>query len=530
MPTGHGLFRVEGSELVPVTPGDKTGLQPTNGERGFGFTRPQGDAMWELQPLWVLWTGEMSTSTLRLTRFDPEALLPERWWQESAPGRVGWLASSLIPLTVESIDSTPGAARIQPKNPLVPGFYVLHDGDLLSARRRGEVGVFYPFTVFEHRPEQEAHWLEWVEDCAEDLGPLLLDAQFEGRDEKERASLDRPAFKRNYATRLEHCAEQLQAVMMSSTTDREQAQNMLRALDAIVYDLPTGQFHESLEACASRFSTGPLLFYWIEVTAIEFALEGRRAVAGGDLAGAAKAANFLRQLYLDRSTPRADEPFDALASLLWVPYFVDPQWAPLTALTDRLATGLNPYEEAFLLIAAHRAHRLSRFETLYPTSPLDQAARALLRGLPAEVLEAAKGLDPTRAKNGFVHFGGVHIKTEADPTRVPVAALERFFRGRKRALATCYQDLEKRLGAPTQGLVIAKVTLTQSYFGGAVSLRLLGAPLKGQERLNFGDARFQTCVTEEALAGLPSEAAGVDAEITLPIVFDGDRASAELIR
>src|SRR5690606_30132810 len=99
--------------------------------RGFGFERPHGAVFTNTHPLFVLRSGSMQLSTLRLTRFDATALLSEPWATPPAPGRAAWLPSNMIRLTVQRDDSIPGLARLRPASPLSPGFYVLHDGALI---------------------------------------------------------------------------------------------------------------------------------------------------------------------------------------------------------------------------------------------------------------------------------------------------------------------------------------------------------------------------------------------------------------
>lgn len=547
LPSEPGLFRVGQGRLVGIPSADPSTPHPTNAERGFGFTEPQGPLVRESRPLFVLRGGALDHTTLRLTRFAPDALLPARWWERSGePGRSGWLPHGIVRLDVEPVPGESDVVRLQPAEPLVPGFYVLHDGSLLRARRRAELTTFFAFEASPRRDGEpsadeqdeqdaaapaatgEALWFEQASRCLREIEGLVIEAH---RVEEGASGLafDRESLTRTHGARLRHCARQIHTVLDASRAGgavEAQARTVLLTLSTIARGVPYDVLHEVLNATEPR--SGPaaaLLAYWLDQEALITALELRRALAAGRSSTAGALAAKLAALYEDARTSADLEDADdaALTRLLWIPWFLDERWPSLAPFAQQLAAGRAPWDQAALLLAAHRAQRLRRFAKRYPDSPLGPLAEASVRDLPADVLEAAGTLDTSSSGTASVVLPGAAVVLV--PTQDDVGVrdrVDRWLRAQQRAMVRCYEALEKRAGGARQGMVLLQLDIDESFLGGGSRVSVLEPPAPGgSTRERSSDDELASCLQTRALAEIPTGLSRTSTRVVVPLAFGG---------
>ncbi len=536
LPSSPGLYWVDGDGVLQeMARGDVNAIHPTNAARRFAFDTPQGTVLSESQPLFVLWTGSLELSTLRLNRFDADALLTAPWWDLLERGRRGWLPGPGVRLEVEPIPERPGLARIRPVDPLPNGFYVLHDRDMNHGRQRADVEAYFPFEVTNNEtsatPEQR--WLMQAETCVDEIMQVLIDSHtIETVKDGQRAWFDRTAFASAQMGRMRRCAERVQAVGGSASNPavRKEAQALLVTLDAIAHGVPWEEWDLLMETTQREHKGAAMLAYWLELSTQETAWSLRQALVNRDTRSAGAAARALAAAY-QVPTPTTAIGADALAfipNLLWVPYALDPEWSRLPAFTARLATDLPPWEELAVLLAAHQMTRLERFGERYPDSPLVPLAEAMAKSAPAEVRAAAETLDPKRGRNAAVIIGATHVESE-EPETVPTTAIEQGIQGRRAPLTACYQQWVKRENA-RPGLVLIQTTLRQSFLGHSSRIRVLFPRRPDGVSARFGDEAFVECLERDGLSGLPADTLQADAVLTTPVIFHGDRAALATLR
>lgn len=534
LPQSAGLYAVQDDALVAMSSGDPDAMQPTNAERGFGFEHPQGHVFSaQKKPLWVLQSSVLELSTLRLTRYTPEALLPlEGWTEPLERGRFGWLPNAMVRLTVEPVEDRDGqVVRVQPMDPLAPGFYVLHDGAVTRAAVRKDIKLYYPFQVAEvATPEGEAAeaalWLEQVMPCTRDIERALLDSP---RSERDRHLIgpDREGFTRVQGERLRRCAARLSTVL-SSVTDtpaEEHARAALITLEALALgprwaDMPTLK-----EATDPRFSTAALLDFWLEVEALEIAQNLLQAIDDNNEDRIALLAPRLLTYYGDRTVLRQlQQDTDTLGArhrLLWVPFFLDARWERLDILSHHMGTPPKALSEAVLLIAAHRAQRLKRFEKRHPQSPLQPLVDAAIGNISPKVLVAAEGLDPARAPRSLTTLGAIHV-IEGTPSPSDLRNIEDAFLSQRSAFKQCFRGLLRRQPDDAHGVFLAVIELQPDFPNGTMTARLARHNESRFESAPFGDTDFQTCL-ENSLPTLPTYYGTVSSAVGLPLAFNGDQ-------
>ncbi len=537
LPDRFGLFWVQNTGAQPslheIERGDPLDLHPTNADRGFGFVRPIGTVLDQAQPLLVLWTGTLNPATLRLTRFAPEAILPPRWWEKSREGFVGWLPASIAPIVSERLEDHPGMMRLQPAVPLTPGFYAIHDGGLIRGRQRADVQTFFPFRIARaDDPPGDAAWYTQTNTCLQDLENRLFEAcTIDASTNPPTARLDHRAFARTHADHLRRCAVRFHALMSAVDDEhlRLAARTALFALDALAHE-PDWQATETLYQSLKPGQEGAaLLWFWLEWTLLDRIITARTASAGGDIRLAEERAAPLAKLYfMPTGNPQRPQPGALISELAWVPFVLDPQWPELARLTALRAEAIDAHEEILTLLAAHRLKRLQRLPQLFPEARFIPLLAPITASLPADIQNAAQSLDLDRAQERSIALGPLIEERTDNAPPMPAelkTLLDEWFRARRKNITRCYERLERRLGEPVQGLVLARVESVASFWGTGAKTEIL-APDPNTPFDTFGDEAFMACLRDEALSGLPADAAGFQTRFLVAIAFSGHRQTS----
>jgi hypothetical protein len=524
---------VHDKSLDAIPEGDGSALQVTNAERGFGFERPAGPVLFEAKPLFVLWASPTQGSTLRLTRFESEVILPEFWWEDVSRGYFAFLAHSNVRMLVEPDPALPYVFRLQPVNPLSPGSYVLHDGDLLRARQRDEVGAFFPFRI-ERTHQDTDPWAAFgaAQGCLREIEQAFLDAH-QAEAVTQTARFDTKSFSSNHAARLRHCAGRVQASLLAADdpVHRQRCRLVLLTLWSFAHALPWEHVKQLRQAFEHTNPLAPLLFEWAELQALQEAVEGRRAVLRGELQEAALHARRLSMLYADQWA--ADLPegrLESLERLLWLPFFIDPEWSASRDVAERLFASVEVFEAAFVAIAAHRVQRLQRLADFYPQPSSQTQVAALVRGLSPELLGLAEGISPERAGDRRLYLSPTFSDSAATPDPKLEEAVGEWIRSRRKALLKCLDEYGRRKAMNAQGLFLVRIQMSTGFFG--PNTKVLAEPLRLFDGVapSFGDEPLFRCVQEHALSDASKLNVGTEASFVLAVGYNGDPGDTSVYR
>ena len=531
-PPKPGCYEFSRDEFITIVNGDPGDVHPTNAERGFGFLRPHGVLLQSNQPQLVILSGSLELSTLRLTRFDPDALLPESWWQDTEPGRAGWLPAVKVPITVERDPDNPNLLRLRPNAPLAPGFYVLHDGSLIRGQSKSELNAFFPFQISSLTDQPAAtRWLDDADQCVKEIEAALINKHaVEIVDGLAYARFDHRTFQESQRGHLRRCAERLVALKGAVTADedRQLLNDSIHILQAIANPATPEELSYLRALAVSKHPHAPLLYYWLELTALHLIEEVRSGLANDTLSDNLSHTAALVAFY--DSLPNSERHSAALQHLLWVPFFLDPQWQQLEDLSGRLSTDLDAYELLLTLLSAHRLQRLEAFAQAFPSSPLSPTVAAYLRTAPADLKRAQSTLDTSRATNTSLIIGEPFFDYASNPSSLDpkvLAELVKWVNGRKRAIHHCLEKTRRQ--PPPKRLVLIDIDFDNTFFGQNTKALVRG-PNRPSDTPAIVAPTIASCIQDEALASIPTIELGGKLKLTFPVAFVGKSLDFSSIR
>ena len=163
LPVEYGAFVRHGNSFERIESGDPGLLMATNADRGFGFGLPTGTVLnGEVQDITLTGT-PLKDTVLQITEFKGIASVVDRPTQEVDDSNIAWIPVARHPVEVQVIDKKSGIVDIHVKEPLKPGFYVLHDETMIRSRHAKDVTAYYPFVVLDKSGKRP--WIKDAEEC-----------------------------------------------------------------------------------------------------------------------------------------------------------------------------------------------------------------------------------------------------------------------------------------------------------------------------------------------------------------------------
>ena len=166
MPPQNGAFMRDGDTFRQIAAGDVKALMPTNADRGFGFSFPEGQYISSETREFTVQSAKLHPELVQITAFRGITANTPRWSDEVSDENVAWLAAAVVPAKTEVIQRQNGTVDIHLDAPLEPGFYVIHDDTLIRGRQTEDVTEFYPFVVMSGKHDV---WAQAANTCIQAL-------------------------------------------------------------------------------------------------------------------------------------------------------------------------------------------------------------------------------------------------------------------------------------------------------------------------------------------------------------------------
>ncbi len=168
MPENKGCFVIQNNgTFTAITPGNSNILMPTNANRGFGFSKPDGSHITGDVHAFAIRTDELNLNELQITQIAGTSVSNIPPFEAVDDTNVAWLPASSIPNKLDIIQKENDFAELHLDKPLAPGFYIIHDDSMFRAGKAEDVNAFYPFIVSDS--SQENIWMTNAQTCFDDI-------------------------------------------------------------------------------------------------------------------------------------------------------------------------------------------------------------------------------------------------------------------------------------------------------------------------------------------------------------------------